>query len=203
MNCLVKYVKEEGASGLYLASEESGGFDVRVSESGFVPCGRTKLLSTGLRLEIPEGKVGLIVPRSSLGLKTTATIPNSPGILDSDYRGVLSIIIRNGYPLEYFESLIPLIALLNLAYLAFLSYLVANSVSTTTLIMGVGATGIAVLGNVFLVNYFSIRYAFYYSEGDRLAQIVIVDCYRPDFEEVSDLTPTSRGSGGFGSTGLQ
>ncbi|MCA0962288.1 dUTP diphosphatase [Salipiger bermudensis] len=50
---------------------------------------------TGLRLAIPEGWEVQIRPRSGLALKHGITLPNSPGTIDSDYRGPLGVIVMN------------------------------------------------------------------------------------------------------------
>jgi len=57
--------------------------------------GEIRLVSTGLRISIPEGFEAQIRPRSGLALKHGITILNSPGTIDSDYRGVISIILVN------------------------------------------------------------------------------------------------------------
>ncbi len=56
---------------------------------------RRKLISTGLHLEIPSGYEAQIRPRSGLALKNGVTLVNSPGTIDSDYRGVLGVILLN------------------------------------------------------------------------------------------------------------
>ena len=53
------------------------------------------LIPTGLFLEIPEGYEAQIRPRSGLALKYGITLPNSPGTIDSDYRGELKILMIN------------------------------------------------------------------------------------------------------------
>lgn len=53
------------------------------------------LIPTGLRLEIPEGFEVQIRPRSGLALKHGISLPNSPGTIDSDYRGPLGVILIN------------------------------------------------------------------------------------------------------------
>ena len=58
------------------------------------PGGRAKV-STGLQLEIPMGYEGQVRPRSGLALKHGITVLNSPGTIDSDYRGTLEIILCN------------------------------------------------------------------------------------------------------------
>lgn len=58
------------------------------------PMGRA-LISTGLHMEIPEGFEVQVRPRSGLALKHGITLPNSPGTIDSDYRGVVGVILLN------------------------------------------------------------------------------------------------------------
>ena len=57
--------------------------------------GGRALVPTGLRLEIPAGYEVQIRPRSGLALKHGITLPNSPGTIDSDYRGPLGVIVMN------------------------------------------------------------------------------------------------------------
>ena len=58
------------------------------------PGGRA-LVPTGLRMEIPHGFEVQVRPRSGLALKHGITLPNSPGTIDSDYRGPLGVIVMN------------------------------------------------------------------------------------------------------------
>ncbi|MGR3375276.1 dUTP diphosphatase [Salipiger abyssi] len=57
--------------------------------------GARALVPTGLRLAIPEGWEVQVRPRSGLALKHGVTLPNSPGTIDSDYRGPLGVIVMN------------------------------------------------------------------------------------------------------------
>ena len=57
--------------------------------------GARALVPTGLRIEIPDGYEVQIRPRSGLALKFGITLPNSPGTIDSDYRGPLGVIVMN------------------------------------------------------------------------------------------------------------
>lgn len=57
--------------------------------------GARALVPTGLRLEIPTGYEVQLRPRSGLALKHGITLPNSPGTIDSDYRGPLGVIVMN------------------------------------------------------------------------------------------------------------
>ncbi len=58
--------------------------------------GARALVPTGLRMAIPDGYEVQIRPRSGLALKHGITLPNSPGTIDSDYRGPLGVIVQNG-----------------------------------------------------------------------------------------------------------
>jgi dUTP pyrophosphatase len=54
------------------------------------------LVPTGLRIAVPDGYEVQVRPRSGLALKHGITLPNSPGTIDSDYRGPLGLIVQNG-----------------------------------------------------------------------------------------------------------
>lgn len=68
--------------------------DQRATGITLPPLGRA-LISTGLALAIPDGWEAQIRPRSGLALKHGVTLPNSPGTIDSDYRGPLGVIVLN------------------------------------------------------------------------------------------------------------
>ena len=66
-----------------------------VDEPVLLSPGKTALVPTGLFVEIPDGYEAQIRPRSGLALKHGITFLNSPGTIDSDYRGEISIIMTN------------------------------------------------------------------------------------------------------------
>lgn len=76
-----------GAAGLDLQAA--------VDRNTFIMAGERKLIPTGLILAIPEGYEGQIRPRSGLALKEGITVLNSPGTIDSDYRGEIGVILFN------------------------------------------------------------------------------------------------------------
>ena len=82
------------------ASEGAAGADLRANfvdqQSLTLAPGARTLVPTGLRLEIPDGYEVQVRPRSGLALKHGITLPNSPGTIDSDYRGPLGVIVQNG-----------------------------------------------------------------------------------------------------------
>jgi len=78
-------------------SEGASGLDLRAfldTDVVIPPLGRVKI-PTGLRMEIPSGFEGQVRSRSGMALKTGLTVLNSPGTIDSDYRGELEIILIN------------------------------------------------------------------------------------------------------------
>jgi dUTP pyrophosphatase len=125
----------DGAAGLDLLADIDGEWTLAPLERRAVP--------TGLALALPVGFEGQVRPRSGLALKSGVTCLNSPGTIDSDYRGEVQVILAN--------------------------------LSTTP---------------------FTLR------RGERVAQLVIAPVVRAALLEVEVLPVTTRGSGGFGSTGV-
>lgn len=127
------------------ATAGAAGADVRANfedRQGFtLKAGARTLIPTGLRIAIPDGFEVQVRPRSGLALKHGITLPNSPGTIDSDYRGALGVIVQNGGS-EPFEI----------------------------------------------------------THGMRIAQLVVAPVVQAAFE-VGPLDATTRGGGGFGSTG--
>ncbi len=137
----------EGAELPHYASKEAAGADVRanLSEPLTLMPGKSALIPTGLRLGIPPGYEIQVRPRSGLALKHQVTVLNTPGTIDSDYRGELCVILIN-------HGTEP-----------------------------------------FLITH-----------GMRLAQLILAPVYRARFQVVDkpeQLSPTDRGTGGFGHTG--
>jgi dUTP pyrophosphatase len=85
----------EGAILPRYATPGAAGFDIAANEQVTIEPGETKLVGTGLFFEIPEGYELQVRPRSGVSLKTKLRISNSPGTVDSDYRGEVKIIIDN------------------------------------------------------------------------------------------------------------
>lgn len=126
------------------ATEGDAGADLVASEDVELPPGGGRgLVPTGTYIAIPEGYAGFVQPRSGLALRHGVTCLNTPGLIDSGYRGELKVLLVNTDPVE-----------------------------------------------PFLVR-----------RGERVAQLVLQKVEQADFVEVEELPPSSRGSGGFGSTG--
>ena len=79
------------------ATPGSAGLDIAAAldEPMTLAPGARALVPTGLRLAVPEGYEAQIRPRSGLALRHGLMLPNSPGTIDSDYRGELQIIVMN------------------------------------------------------------------------------------------------------------
>lgn len=71
------------------------GADLRSRVSGEIPPLSRALVPTGLAIQIPEGYVGLVHPRSGLAIKSGVGMVNAPGTIDSGYRGELQVILFN------------------------------------------------------------------------------------------------------------
>jgi len=78
-------------------SEHASGMDVRAAVEDPVPInpGEIKLIPTGLTVAVPPGFEVQVRPRSGLALKHGIAVVNSPGTIDSDYRGEVKIILGN------------------------------------------------------------------------------------------------------------
>ncbi|NRA89858.1 MAG: dUTP diphosphatase [Simkaniaceae bacterium] len=88
---------EEGAQLPTYGSEEAAGADIRayLEEEVHLAPGDSKLIRTGIKVEIPKGFEIQVRPRSGLALKHGLTVLNTPGTIDSDYRGEIGVILIN------------------------------------------------------------------------------------------------------------
>ena len=77
------------------ATAHSAGVDLCSTKYCIIKPGELALIPTGIRLAIPEGYEGQIRPRSGLTLNHRIVIPNTPGTIDSDYRGEIMVMLLN------------------------------------------------------------------------------------------------------------
>ncbi len=118
------------------------GLDLRAAQSVTLKPGERSVVPTGLRLAIPEGHAGLVLPRSGLALKHGITVLNAPGLVDAGYRGEIQVLLIN------------------------------HGAEPVTL-----------------------------ERGERIAQLVIQPVAQARLVDTERLPDSSRGEGGFGSTG--
>jgi dUTP diphosphatase len=76
-------------------SELASGFDLHALEDVSLGPHETVMIKTGLAIQVPEGYEIQVRPRSGMSLKTFFRVANSPGTVDADYRGDLSVIGHN------------------------------------------------------------------------------------------------------------
>ncbi len=85
----------EGLALPHYATDGAAGMDVLAAEDVTLPPGGRHAVATGLAMAIPDGYEIQVRPRSGLALKHGISLPNTPGTIDSDYRGELKIIMIN------------------------------------------------------------------------------------------------------------
>lgn len=199
MNIKVKILDNNAKLPIY-STQGSACMDVTCTSIEYMKDIDTYIFHTGLAFEIPENHAMLIFPRSS-NRKTDYYMPNSVGILDSDYRGELMIIFkeRNGYFVEnsadIFEQLISkLYRDLNINHeLSIIN--IKNAIERYFI-------RLENYNNVNrIVKKDNIMKSIPYKIGDKIAQIMIIPYPKIEFEVVNKLSASKRGEGGFGSTG--
>ena len=128
---------------------------------------------TGIAVEIPEGYVGLVFPRSSI-CKHDLTLTNAVAVVDSGFRGEILMKFKP-----------------SLMFVSNEEWLISDENETFK-----SADGVEIPWD----DRIPIS-AIDYEVGDRIAQLIIMPYPHIEFEEVDELTETSRGNGGFGSSG--
>lgn len=120
------------------------GLDLRSAVDITIFPGQRELIGSGIAVEIPEGHVGLVFPKSGRGIKEGLSFVNAVGVIDSGYRGEVGLTVVNH------DRSQPI----------------------------------------------------YIERDQKVGQLVVVPFVSCKIEIVQDLSDTSRGDGGFGSTGL-
>ena len=126
------------------AHKGDAGMDLYSTEDYTIKPGERVLVSTGIKIALPNGFEAQVRAKSGLALKYGLTVLNAPGTIDSEYRGEVGVIAIN-------------------------------------------------LGQ----EDYNIK------AGEKVAQLVIKNVYEAELEELDNLDDTTRGDGGFGSTGLE
>lgn len=71
------------------------GLDLRSTESFVLAPGERRLVPCGIKIAIPVGYAGLVIPRSGLAYKHGISVVNAPGLIDSGYRGEIKVVLIN------------------------------------------------------------------------------------------------------------
>ena len=102
MNLRISKLKE-GAILPARAHEGDAGLDLYASEAAHLGPGERWSVGTGIAVEIPDGHAGLVLPRSGLAREHGISLVNSPGLIDSGYRGEVRVLLLNTDPAEVFR----------------------------------------------------------------------------------------------------
>lgn len=85
------------------AYDGDAGFDLSACERVTLGPGERAVVGTGLAVEIPDGYAGFVQPRSGLAARHGIGVVNSPGLIDSGYRGEIKVVLLNTDAREAFE----------------------------------------------------------------------------------------------------
>lgn len=88
---------------MYATEGDAGADLVAAEDVTLPPAGGRALIATGMAIAIPMGYAGFVQPRSGLALRHGVTCLNTPGLIDSGYRGELKVLLVNTDPTEAFE----------------------------------------------------------------------------------------------------
>ena len=77
------------------AHEGDAGYDLHAAEGLTIAPGERASVGTGIAVAIPEGQAGLVIPRSGLASRHGISVVNTPGLIDSGYRGELRVLLLN------------------------------------------------------------------------------------------------------------
>ena len=87
------------------ANDGDAGYDIHAAENGMIPVGAFLLVPCGFKMELEPGMEAQIRPRSGLALKKQIVVLNSPGTIDSGYRGEVKVLLANmGSAPFYYEK---------------------------------------------------------------------------------------------------
>ena len=95
--CEIKCIAKDGVAVPSYETSGAAGADVRafLNEPVVIPVGKRSMIPTGLFFAIPEGFEIQVRPRSGLAAKNGVIVLNTPGTIDSDYRGEVKVILIN------------------------------------------------------------------------------------------------------------
>jgi dUTP pyrophosphatase len=94
----IKVLDDELTVPRYARAGDAGADLIARDDVTLAPGGGRELVATGIAIALPEGTAGFIVPRSGLAAKHGVTCLNTPGLIDSGYRGELKVLLVNTDP---------------------------------------------------------------------------------------------------------
>jgi dUTP pyrophosphatase len=87
----------------HYASDEAAGADLYATTPTTIGPNTTAMIDTRIKIAIPSGYAGLVVSRSGLAAKNRVVVLNAPGVIDSDYRGNVKVLLWNTHATESFH----------------------------------------------------------------------------------------------------
>lgn len=135
----VKVVKTNPECGLEYKTPGSAGADLKSIENTVVPAKGKVLVKTGLKIAIPDGYYGRIAPRSGLAYKHR--LFTNAGVIDSDYRLEVGVVMENFSDIDYHISIGDSIAQLIFEKCSQANFEYVDSLDDTERIGGFGSTG--------------------------------------------------------------
>ena len=85
------------------ATDGDAGYDLHAAEAATLEPGGRASVGTGIAVAIPQGRAGLVLPRSGLAVRHGIALVNAPGLIDAGYRGELRVLLLNTDRTESFE----------------------------------------------------------------------------------------------------
>lgn len=92
-----------GAVAPLRAHADDAGYDLCAAEAAELGPGQRAAVGTGIAVSIPEGRAGLVLPRSGLAMRHGISVVNAPGLIDSGYRGEVRVLLLNTDRAEAFS----------------------------------------------------------------------------------------------------
>lgn len=89
------FVVDEKAKRPTLATEKSVGFDLYALDESEIQIRETRIIDTGVRINMPYGHYAMVCSRSGLAAKNQIFVLNAPGIIDGDYKDTVKVILCN------------------------------------------------------------------------------------------------------------
>lgn len=176
----IKCILEGGAQLPTRGSLKAACWDIYAAEEAELRPYQAHKLTTGIRTELPENHVLLLFPRSGFSFKNQILLPNSVGVIDEDYRGLSALTaIWMPDPVSVIATRVRMPKQD--------PYLVATDTMPAPVVE---------------LSYREDA-VFKVKKGDRITQAMLLEYKEQNWEIHDALSPTARGDGGFGSTGLR
>jgi dUTP pyrophosphatase len=193
---LPNYAGPEGQSLLVRATEQSAGVELYATQDVILLPGEQAVIPTGLRMALPNDMEFQVRSKSGRSAKERLQVSNSPGTVDGDYRGEVGVIVQNCNPVLTLDDLSFILGMIRTYVWAQVDTDIANYNALQM------ESDTRMVNNAFYDCCPVEERTVTIKRGQKLAQGVFAYYASPQVVEVKELDETTRGEGGFGSTGL-